>query len=68
MNYEDSNKCNAMHIACSQGYSDIVENILFYWSRYKITKEKKVFNIDCKDTLGLTSLMKASINGHLDIV
>jgi ankyrin repeat protein len=58
--------------------------ILLYWSKQKKTKkpnkskhdsnhfsstnEAPVFSIDCKDFSETTSLMKASINGHLKIV
>jgi len=31
--FEDRNGCNALHIASSAGYKDIVEMILLYWSR-----------------------------------
>ena len=74
--FVDRNGCNALHIASSAGFVDIVEMILLYWSRQKIENKKRekngeplsAFEIDCVDKQETTSLMKASINGHLKIV
>jgi len=38
INFKDSNGCNALHIACAQGYTDIVKTLLSHWSEIKRRK------------------------------
>lgn len=72
--FVDRNGNNALHIASAAGYADIVEMILLYWSKSKMQAHKNgntegsSFGIDCVDNSETTSLMKASINGHLKII
>ena len=68
INFKDSNGCNALHIACTEGFTDIVRVLLSYWGSQKRAKPDEVHDIDEKDYLSLTPLMKASINNHLEIV
>ena len=42
--------------------------LLHHWAVQKRKDPENVFDIDVMDNLSLTSLMKASINNHLDIV
>ena len=39
--FVDRNGCNALHIAASAGFLDIVNMILLYWSKSKIQKKQK---------------------------
>ena len=64
----DANGCNALHIACTNGFTKSVEVLLKHWSRKKAKLKDQIFDIDVKDNLSLTTLMKASINNHLEIV
>jgi len=68
INFFDANGCNALHIACTQGYTETVKLLLHKWSERRRVDKDSVFDIDVKDNLSLTSLMKASINNHLEIV
>jgi len=56
-------------LAASGGFLEMCETILLH--RAKLLRHSKtapVFDIDGPDELSLTPLMKASINGHLEIV
>lgn len=68
INFKDANGCNALHIACTQGFTQTVHVLLNYWAVQKRKDPERIFEIDVKDNLSLTSLMKASINNHLEIV
>ena len=68
INFEDANGCNALHIACTNGFTKTVEILLKHWAVKKRVEPERIFDIDVKDNLSLTCLMKASINRHLDIV
>ena len=68
INFMDANGCNALHIACTNGFTKTVEVLLKHWSRKKSKHRDQIFDIDVKDNLSLTTLMKASINNHLEIV
>jgi uncharacterized protein len=68
INFNDANGCNALHIACTQGFVDTVKLLLKQWAWNKSQNKGDIFDIDVKDHLSLTSLMKASINDHLEIV
>jgi ankyrin repeat protein len=60
---------SALHISSSKGFLEMTETILL--QRAKIMRDlgrDAIFDIDGEDSLTLTPLMKASINGHLDIV
>ena len=64
----DANGCNALHIACTNGFAKTVEMLLKHWAIKKRKLGDQIFDIDVKDNLSLTCLMKASINNHLEIV
>lgn len=69
INVTDKNGCNALHLACSSGHQEMTETILLH--RAKLLREGKdaiVFDIDGEDSLTLTPLMKASINGHVEVI
>lgn len=68
INFRDANGCNALHISCTSGFTDLVRLLLAHWSRSKAKNPDKIFDIDEKDNLSLTPLMKASINNHIEIV
>ena len=68
INFMDANGCNALHIACTNGFTKTVEVLLKHWSKKKSKHRDQIFDIDVKDNLSLTTLMKASINNHLEIV
>ncbi len=68
INFNDANGCNALHIACTQGFTQTVQVLLNHWAMQKRREPERIFDIDVMDGLSLTSLMKASINNHLDIV
>ena len=68
INFNDANGCNALHIACTQGFTETVEILLNHWATKKRRDHEGIFDIDVMDNLSLTSLMKASINNHLEIV
>jgi ankyrin repeat protein len=69
INATDKNGCNALHASSSHGFFEMTEMILLH--RAKMIREmgkEPVFDIDGEDSLTLTPLMKASINGHIEIV
>lgn len=69
INAIDKNGCNALHLSASHGFLEMTETILM--QRANIMRDRgkaSAFEIDDEDALTLTPLMKASINGHLDIV
>ena len=68
INYSDANGCNALHIACTQGFVESTKLLLRYCDSYRSKGIGEIFDIDCSDNLSLTSLMKASINNHIEIV
>jgi len=68
INFSDANGCNALHIACANGLTDTTKLLLDYWAHHKSQNKGEIFDIDVPDNLSLTSLMKASINNHLEIV
>ena len=46
----------------------MTETILLYRSKLlRENKDAQVFDIDGEDSITLTPLMKASINGHIDV-
>ena len=56
-----------MHLASSGGFVELTETLLLH--RAKLLRSQiPTFDIDSEDSLTLTALMKASINGHLEIV
>ncbi|CAI2364852.1 unnamed protein product [Moneuplotes crassus] len=64
---EDLNGMNAFSFACSIGNEEVVDIFLAY--RVKCGKEgKRSFEIDCRDKLNLTPLMKAATHGYYNIV
>lgn len=68
INFQDANGCNALHVMCTNGFAKCAEILLAYWYEKRKSDKASVFNIDVPDFLSLTSLMKASINNHLEIV
>lgn len=68
INFADANGCNALHVVCTNGFVECAELLLSYWYKLRKSDRSSVFNIDVEDSLSLTSLMKASINNHLQIV
>ncbi|CDW78136.1 ankyrin repeat [Stylonychia lemnae] len=69
INVTDNNFCNALHLAASGGFLEMCETILLHRAKVlRLDKSAMVFDIDGEDSLSLTPLMKASINGHLEIV
>jgi ankyrin repeat protein len=68
INFSDANGCNALHIASANGFTDTTKLLLEYWAHHKSEQKGDIFDIDVPDNLSLTSLMKASINNHLEIV
>eukprot|EP00347_Sterkiella_histriomuscorum_P019677 403340709 len=69
INVTDNNGCNSLHLAASGGFLEMCETILLHRAKLlRMNKEAVVFDIDCLDDVSLTPLMKASINGHLEIV
>ena len=65
--FQDANGCNALHIVATNGYVECLKLLLAVFSQNK-RKSKNDFDIDAKDKLSLTPLMKASINNHKEIV
>lgn len=73
INYKDANGCNALHIACTNGLTEIARLLLKYSAVYlqacgQSEEGEDIWSIDDPDSLSLTSLMKASINNHVEIV
>ena len=68
INFKDANGCNALHVACTSGFTQLVRLLLNHWAAQKRKNPKGIFDIDVIDNLSLSSLMKASINNHLEIV
>jgi ankyrin repeat protein len=75
--FADKNGCNALHIASSAGYQDIVQDILIYWSKRQQQAKREgidlnasgtCFDVNTGDKQNTTCLMKAAINGHYKII
>ena len=67
--YRDINQYSALHLSSSLGFLELTETILLYRARVMREDGKSaVFDIDDDDKLTMTPLMKASINGHLEVM
>ena len=55
-----------MHLATFAGYLEMTETILLQRDRL-LRAHQEVFDVDEADNLTLTPLMKAAINGHLEV-
>ena len=53
INFIDANGCNALHIACTQGYTQTVEVLLNHWAGKKRRDPDGIFDIDVMDNLSL---------------
>ena len=59
--------CSALHLATFAGYLEMTETILL--QRDRLLRERlDVFDVDEADNYSLTPLMKAAINGHLEVI
>ncbi len=47
INYSDANGCNALHIACTQGYMESTKLLLRYCDSYRSKGIGEIFDIDC---------------------
>ena len=67
--YRDIYQYSALHLSSSLGFLELTEAILLYRARVMREDGKSaVFDIDDDDKLTMTPLMKASINGHLEVM
>ena len=58
---------SALHLATFAGYLEMTETILL--QRDRLLRERQdVFDVDEADNNSLTPLMKAAINGHLEVI
>jgi hypothetical protein len=55
-----------LHLATFAGYLEMTETILLQRDRL-LRAHQDVFDVDEADNLSLTPLMKAAINGHLEV-
>jgi ankyrin repeat protein len=57
---------SALHLATFAGYLEMTETILLQRDK-PLRAHQEVFDVDEADNLSLTPLMKAAINGHLEV-
>jgi len=68
VNFQDANGCNALHIVSTNGHVECMQMILQNLIKNKKKGHCEAWDIDIKDKMSLTCLMKASINNHIEIV